>query len=494
MISSTKDPSVGSALTLFIICGVAALGGLLFGFDTGVVSGLISSVRTQFALTPFWEGWFVSSVLVGCMIGAGLAGVAADAWGRKTVLLVSAVFFFLTAYGCGYATTYLQLILFRFIGGIGVGVASMAAPLYISEMSPPKIRGRFIALFQLAVVCGIFASYASNALIHHLPGKYPSLFAAESLAYVFVAESWRGMFLTGCVPALAFFLLLLFVPESPRWWAAKGNDAKGRKILEKLLGPTEAEREMNEIRTVLAGESGKFSELFGSRLRFGFLVGVLLMFFSQVTGINVIMYFGNQVFEEAGFSAGFSFWLQAIVGFANIAFTGLAIATIDSWGRKPLLKTGTCLIFVILTAMSVLFFLKSRFDAASLLLAVLPVLNVLFVAAFAMSWGPIPWVVVAEIFPTRIRGRAASVGTLTIWASCFLVVQTFPLLKNIAPEICFAIYAGFMIPALFFAWKFMPETKGKTLEEIETELYGIPSRVETDPLQSLPSGTTGPSS
>ena len=456
---------------LLFICFVAALGGFLFGFDTGVVSGLTQSVETQFELTPFWKGWFVSSVLVGCILGASMAGIASDRFGRKAVLLFSGLLFFFTSLGCGYPPNLFWLVIFRLVGGIGVGVASMVAPLYISEMSPPKLRGRLVTLFQLAVCFGVFASYASNTLIHKLPEKLPALFAPAALNFIFVAENWRGMFLMECLPAAVYFLMILFVPESPRWWAARGEDEKALDTLRKILGEEEARLEMREIRAVLNQKTGKFSELFSTKLGRGLIIGMLLMFFSQVTGINVMVYFGTENFSEIGFSKTFSFYLQTVVGLANIGFTILAICTIDRWGRKPLLKIGTCVIFCTLTLIAALFYLKSHGGNETLLLWLFPVLNVLFIAAFAMSWGPIPWVIVSEIFPARIRGRAASVGTMTIWISCFLVVQTFPLIKDIAPEICFAIYAAFMIPAIFFVWFMVPETKGVSLEELEKELY-----------------------
>lgn len=456
---------------LILITTVAALGGFLFGFDTGVVSGLNESIKTYFGLDAVMEGFFVSSVTIGCIFGAAIAGVASDAWGRKAVLLLSGFLFFISALGCGFPPHFSGLIFFRFIGGIGCGVASMVAPLYISEISPPAHRGRLVTLFQLAVVVGIFAAYASNALINALPNYIPAVAEMPGISFVLVRENWRGMFLMECIPAALFFASIVFIPESPRWLAGKNQPEKALAMLEMLFGRAEAEREMKAITDVLADETGRFSELFTTKYRRGLVIGVLLMFFSQVTGINVIMYFGNQVFKEAGYSVGFSYALQMFVGFANIAFTVFALWKIDQWGRKPLLKFGTVSIFITLTLIGTLFALKSHGFGGTLLLNLLPILIVLFIASFAMSWGPIPWVVVSEIFPTRIRGRAASLGTMTIWISCFLVVQTFPWLREKAPELSFAIYAGFMLPALIFIWRYLPETKGRSLEELEKELY-----------------------
>ena len=470
----TKDHnSTGTRFSyLIIITAVAALGGFLFGFDTGVVSGLNKSVKAYFSLEDAHrEGFFVSSVTIGCILGAALAGLASDMLGRKKVLLFSGILFVVSALGCGFPPGFGGLIAFRFIGGFGVGVASMVAPLYISEIAPPSIRGRLVTLFQLAIVIGIFAAYASNAMIWSLQDILPKDSEIPVISRIFVNENWRGMFLMGCLPATLYFLAVFFVPESPRWWAGKNRDDKAMQTLEKLFGREEAEREMREIHTALAEETGRFSEVFSPKYRFGLLIAVLLMFFSQVTGINVIMYFGKQVFKEAGYSDQFSFLLQTFVGLANIIFTLFALWKIDQWGRKPLLKLGTMSIFISLTLIGVLFALKSHGIAESVLLYLLPILIVLFIASFAMSWGPIPWVVVSEIFPTRIRGRAASIGTMTIWISCFLVVQTSPWLREKSPELSFAIYAGLMIPALIFVWRYLPETKGKSLEDLEKYLY-----------------------
>ena len=456
---------------LILITAVAALGGFLFGFDTGVVSGLNESIKAYFALDTIWEGFFVSSMTIGCIIGAAIAGFASDALGRKLVLLLSGMLFFISALGCGFPPNFIGLIIFRFIGGIGCGVASMVAPLYISEISPPTIRGRLVTLFQLAIVFGIFAAYASNALIRTLPEYFSGLADIPGISFIFVHENWRGMFLMECIPAALYFFAIFAVPESPRWWAGKNQPAKALTTLEKLFGRNEAEREMQAINEVLTMETGRFSEIFTPKYRKGLVIAILLMFFSQVTGINVIMYFGNQVFEKAGYSESFSYWLQVFVGLANIGFTVFALWKIDQWGRKPLLKIGTISIFITLVLIGILFALQSHGIGGVLLLNTLPVLIVLFIASFAMSWGPIPWVVVSEIFPTRIRGRAASIGTMTIWISCFLVVQTFPWLREKAPELSFAIYAGCMIPAMIFIWRYLPETKGRSLEELEKELY-----------------------
>ena len=473
MTQDSKPNGTGTRFSyLILITAVAALGGFLFGFDTGVVSGLNKPIKAYFHLDDAaLEGFFVSCVTIGCILGAALAGYASDMLGRKKVLLFSGILFFVSAVGCGFPPSFTGLIAFRFIGGIGVGVASMVAPLYISEISPPSIRGRLVTFFQLAIVIGMFSAYASNAMIWNFSKLFSENSEIPVISRIFVNENWRGMFLMGCLPSALYFLAVIFVPESPRWWAGKNRDDKAMHTLEKLFGQEEAQRGMQEIRTVLAEETGKFSEIFSRKYRFGLMIGVLLMFFSQVTGINVIMYFGVQVFEGGGYSTDFSYWMLTFIGLANVAFTLFAVWKVDQWGRKPLLKLGTLMIFVTLALIGILFALKSRGIGEGVILYLLPGLVAVFIASFAMSWGPIPWVVVSEIFPTRIRGRAASLGTMTIWISCFLVVQTFPWLKAKAPELSFAIYAGLMTPAMIFVWRYLPETKGRSLEELEKYLY-----------------------
>ena len=452
---------------------VAALGGFLFGFETGVVSGLTESVKEHFQLSDVSKGWFVSSAILGCILGAGCAGFMADRWGRKTVLFFTGILFTVGAIGCAYPYNWTAFIVVRIIGGAGIGAASMIVPLYIAEIAPPGVRGRLGTFFQLAIVFGLFVSYFSNALINSIPALCPEWFAHPSLSYAFIEENWRGMFLVGSVPAIIYTLLLFLVPESPRWQLINGKEEMARKTLNKLLDSKEVERELADIRMASQQETGALRELFSSRIRFGIVIAVLLMFFSQFTGINAVMYFGNEVFKDAGFSKDFSFWLQTIaIGVTNIVFTVIAIWKIDQWGRKSLLKIGTPALLFLLAAITLFFFVKRMGGINEQTLLILPVLMVLFVGAFAMSWGPVPWVVVAEIFPAKIRGRAVAVGTMTIWASCFLVAQTFPILSNRGgPEACFGLYTLCMVFAVLFVWFYLPETKGKTLEEIEKELY-----------------------
>ena len=458
---------------LLTITLVTALGGILFGFDTGVVSGLTESVKAQFSLSEMMQGWFTSSIIIGCMIGAGISGFSSDAFGRKGVMIAAAVMFFVSAWGCGFAYGFYDLFAYRFLGGIGVGIASMVAPLYISEISPSHLRGRLVAVFQLAIVSGLFLSYLSNAMVRVAPEFIPSLFTGKTMGFLFVQENWRGMFLVECLPAAVYFFALFFVPESPRWWVAKGREDKANGILTKLFGQNAAENEIRNIKDVIGQNAGSFSELFSKKLLKGLRIAVVLMFLSQVTGINAVMYYGVSVFKGAGFAEETAFWLQVLIGVTNIVFTFVAIGLVDHWGRKPLLKIGTTAIFIALTLVSLIVWTKSPESTSVLPMMLILLLNMIFIAAFAMSWGAIPWVIVAEIFPTRIRGRASSVGTFTIWFSCFLVVQMFPIMNaKIGIGGCYAIFAAFMFMALIFVWFYLPETKGRSLEQIESELYG----------------------
>ncbi|MGL6196115.1 MAG: sugar porter family MFS transporter, partial [Thermoguttaceae bacterium] len=371
----------GNMVFLFITCLVAALGGFLFGFDTGVVSGTTESLEKLYNLTPVTKGWFVGSALWGCVLGALLAGTLADKFGRKPVLVLASILFFISAVGCGFPPNYPLLVVARFVGGLGVGVASMIAPLYISEIAPANHRGRLVAIFQFAIVIGLSLSYYSNALILTISTNYPETAQKLGLSLILVEQNWRGMFLAETIPALLFFFSIFLIPESPRFLAKIGKWEKTLDIMKKIHGTQTAEKEVAEIKNSLNEETGKISELFG-KYKFGLLIAVLLMFFSQFTGINVIMYYGPEVFKAAGFSESFSFWIQSIVGTANIVFTVIALWKVDSLGRKPLMIIGTACVFTILAFVAILFAMQG-IVSPKIIQICMPIFVVLFVAAFA---------------------------------------------------------------------------------------------------------------
>ncbi len=455
-------PERGSILYLTGVCTVAALGGVLFGFDTAVISGAIGQLKAQFALEPLMEGWVVSSVLLGCICGAMAAGTLSDRFGRKRMLILSAVLFLISALGSTVPPTPGVLIAVRLIGGLGVGVASMLAPLYISELSPPHLRGRMVALYQFAITLGVLAAYFSNAYVLYVSENYAASLSHPTLHWIFVDEIWRGMFGAEVLPATLFLLLLLLVPESPRWLTKQHRGNEAMAILARVVGRETAEMEMDEIQDTIAHESGSVWQLFQPGMRIALLIGVMLPIFAQLSGINVIIYYGEQVFKEANWQLSDSLGGLVIIGAVNALFTVLTIWKVDSIGRKPIMQIGTIGAVISLATIGTLFYFKVQ-TGPWLLGAIL-----FYIASFAIGFGPIPWIIISEIFPTRIRGRAMAFGVFSIWATCALVAQSFPWMnENLGPATCFWLYAALCSPSLLFVWKVVPETKGKTLEEIE---------------------------
>ncbi len=455
-------PERGSTLYLTGVCTVAAMGGVLFGFDTAVISGARKLLVTQFSLDPWMEGWVVSSVLLGCICGAMAAGTLSDRFGRKKMLLLSAGLFLISALGSAIPQTPAVLIVVRLVGGLGVGVASMLAPLYISELSPPHLRGRMVALYQFAITLGVLAAYLSNAYVLHVAKNFSAWFGQATLRWIFVDEFWRGMFLAEALPAVLFLLLLLLVPESPRWLTKQHRGNEAMAILARVVGRETAALEMDEIQDTIAHESGSVWQLFQPGMRIALLIGVMLPIFAQLSGINVIIYYGEQIFNEANWQLSDALGGLVVIGAVNAAFTLLTLWKIDSIGRKPIMQIGTFGAVVSLATIGTLFYFKVQ--AGPWLLGAI----LCYIASFAISFGPIPWVIISEIFPTRIRGRAMSFGVFAIWATCLLVALTFPWMnENLGPATCFWLYASLCAPSLLFVWLVVPETKGRTLEEIE---------------------------
>ncbi len=445
---------------LFFVCLVTALGGFLFGFDTAVISGTVGLVKAQFALDAFEEGWFVAVALLGCIIGVAFSGILADRFGRKATLFLSALLFAASAFWCAIAPEHVSLILARFVGGLGIGVASMLAPLYISEISIPEYRGRMVTLYQFAITLGILAAYYSNAML--LSWSQSGSVQGDFLQWVVVSEVWRGMFGMGVIPAVVFFVLLFFIPQSPRWLTAKGYPDKARAILARVTNEETAAREVAEIQATLKEETGSIRQLFEPGLRLALFLGVSIAVLSQLTGINVIIYYGPKIFAEAGFKMAESLDSQVIIGIMNVVATIFALWKIDHFGRKPLLITGVIGMMISLLCIAGVFFAGS--DGSPLLVVCILV----YVTFFAFSFGCVTWTLLSEIYPTHIRGRAMSIATLSLWCGTFVVGQAFPwLLETLGGAGVFVLFAVMCIPAIIIAWKFLPETKGKTLEEIE---------------------------
>lgn len=434
----------------------------MFGYDTAVISGTIGLVKTQFALDTALEGWFVSSALVGCILGVAIAGELSDRFGRKKSLIATGFLFSLSAIGCGLCGSTAELIIYRLIGGIGVGIASMLSPLYISEVSPAAMRGRMVALYQFAITAGILCAYFSNALVLNLS---ESLSLQGLWQKVFVAELWRGMFMTEVIPALAFLAATLLIPESPRWYAATRQFDKARKVLSRIDGGAKADEALEKIRTAIAREDeGNWGVLFHRGIRTALLVGMALSVLSQFTGINAIIYYGPRILESANLALSDALGSQVVIGLVNVLSTIYAVLTIDRYGRKKLMQGGVLGMFVSLLMVTLLFLLEKT-QGLLLLTFILT-----FIASFAIGYGPVIWTLLAEIYPTKVRGRAMSVATLTLWTATAIIGQVVPwMLKTLSPAGTFLVFALFCIPVPLIL-RFIPEPKGLSLEEIETML------------------------
>ena len=449
---------------LYLVCLVAALGGFLFGFDTAVISGTISLVKGDFGLNAVSEGWFVSCALLGCIIGVSISGKLSDHYGRKIVLILSAFLFLVSALGCMYASSFSMLIIFRLVGGVGIGVASMVSPLYISEFAPSRLRGTMVSLYQLALTIGIVAAYFSNAFLASHTGDH---FAGEQAEKIFSAEVWRAMLGLGGVPAIIFLLSLFLVPESPRWLLTKGQTVRAKSILIKIDGEQAANKEVDAFLSQNeTEEDASLKTLFKPVYRKALWIGLLLPFLSQVCGINAVIYYGPRILEQAGFTLNNALGGQVTIGLINVIFTFVAIFTVDKWGRKPLLYVGIGGAVLSLVIIGILF-QAGIISGPWILIFILA-----FIACFAFSFGPVCWVVIGEIFPNGIRGKAMSLATLTLWIGNFFVGQLTPLmLEGLGSAWTFWIFAICCSPALYLTWKLIPETKGRSLEEIDSHWH-----------------------
>lgn len=446
---------------VILICATAGLGGFLFGFDTAVISGAVNFLREQFRLSPAMEGWIMSSALLGCVVGAAIAGYLSDKYGRKKILLVSALLFIISAYGCMIAESPAFLVFARIIGGVGVGFAAMVAPMFIAELSPANLRGRLVSLYQLSITMGILCSYLSNTFLLQYAAVHALDKGGGFINYYFIEEVWRGMLGSNMVPAVLFLFCLLFIPESPRWLVKENKNKEAFKILERINGTELANLELEDVKGTITKEKGSFRQLLHPKMRIALLIGLILPFFSQLTGITTVMYYAPAIFEKAGFQSGSAMGSAAVIGFFNMIFTIVAIWKIDKWGRKPLLIWGFIGLGIALMLIGWLFYNNS---GSTILLGSF----IFYIAVFAATLGPGVWVVISEIYPTKIRGRAMSLGTLSLFVGSTFVTQTYPILReSLGIGVTFFLYGLAMLPAAFFVKRMVPETKGKSLEEIE---------------------------
>jgi sugar porter (SP) family MFS transporter len=428
------------------IASVTSLSGFLFGFDIAIINGAIVFLRRQFRWTEIETEFAAGSLLAGCAAGASIAGALSDRFGRKIILLLSAVIFALSSAATALPNSLGQFVAARMVAGVAIGIASMLAPLYIAEVSPAAIRGRLVSLNQLAIVIGILVSYLVGWELAGL-GE----------------QSWRWMFAVAAIPSLLFFCALFTVPESPRWLVKEGREFEAAQVLARLGEPPS---QLREIERAIAEESGSFRQLFEKGLRRPLWIGITLAVLQQVTGINTVLFYGSIIFtEQAGASStSAALWANVLVGAMNLVFTIVALFTIDRLGRKVLLISAAGGMGLSLTVLGFVF------SAGSVTPARLLPWILCYVACFAFGMGPGVWVVISELFPTRIRGRAMSLATVALWLACLLLTVTFlSLVKAFTAAGAFRIYAVLCACTVWFVWKFTPETKGKHLEEIEKQ-------------------------
>jgi sugar porter (SP) family MFS transporter len=433
----------GSARYVYLPAMVAAIGGLLFGFDTAVINGAIVFIKGQFLLSDAQTEIAASSLLLGCVVGASLAAFTSDRLGRKKVLLGAAALFTISSLGAALPRNLIEFAIARFVGGVAIGMASTLSPLYIAEISPAPHRGLLVSLNQLAIVTGILLSYTVNYL---LTGAGTS--------------NWRWMFASAAIPSVGFLVTLLFIPESPRWLVQKGRVAEAQYFLSRIAGSQAAAAEIQAIKAAISEESGN---LLDPAFRKPLIVAIVIALFSQFTGINTIIYYGSLVFLEhvPHQTASTALWANVMIGAINFVATIVGMCLIDRAGRKPLLMSAFAGMALSLLGVSA----AIRFQASGI---VVLVFVLTYVACFAVGVGTGTWVMMAEICPTRVRGRAMSLATVCLWCGTLLVTLTFLSLVNVftVPG-AFVLYAIISVAAFLFVWRGVPETKGRTLEEIE---------------------------
>jgi MFS transporter, SP family, arabinose:H+ symporter len=430
-----------------LLAATTAISGFLFGFDTAVINGVLLLLRRQFTLSNLQTEVAASSLLLGCLLGAAGASMIGDRYGRRKSLIFSAVLFALSSLGAAAAGTAALFSVARLLGGLAIGVASVLTPIYIAEISPSRNRGALVSINQLAIVIGILSAYLVSWLLSRT-GE----------------DGWRWMLAVAVAPSLAFLAGLLAIPESPRWLISRGRRSEGERILARIFGAKAAKEQVQAVERAVANEEGSWREVFSKGMRKRLAVGMLLALFSQITGINTVLYYGSIIISEhfPGQSTSMALVANVIIGIVNLIFTIVAMVFLDRWGRRGILMTasgGMAIALTLLVIMLNLHNIPPAFMLGGLLL---------YVAFFALGMGPGPWLIISEIFPTKVRGRAASVATSTLWSGTLVVTFTFlTLVKVLNLWGTFAIYGMLSFLCFVYVWKMVPETKGRTLEQIQ---------------------------
>ena len=451
---------------LIFLSVVAALGGFLFGYDTAVISGTIAQVTQLFQLDALQQGWYVGCALVGSIIGVLFAGILSDKLGRKLTMVISAILFSASALGCALCTDFTQLVVYRIIGGVGIGVVSIVSPLYISEVSVAQYRGRLVSLYQLAVTVGFLGAYLVNYQLLAW-SESGALLGVPLLNKIFITEVWRGMLGMETLPAILFFIIIFFIPESPRWLIVRGQERKAINILERIYNSiTEATNQLKETQSVLTAEtSSEWSLLMKPGILKAVIIGVCIAILGQFMGVNAVLYYGPSIFENAGLSGGDSLFYQVLVGLVNTLTTILALVIIDKVGRKKLVYYGVSGMVVSLILIGLYFLFGDSLNVSSLFLLVF---FLFYVFCCAVSICAVVFVLLSEMYPTKVRGLAMSIAGFALWIGTYLIGQLTPwMLQNFTAAGTFFLFALMCVPYMLIVWKLVPETTGKSLEEIE---------------------------
>ena len=451
---------------LVFLSVVAALGGFLFGYDTAVISGTIAQVTEQFRLDALQQGWYVGCALVGSIIGVLFAGILSDKFGRKFTMILSAILFSTSAIGCAVSVDFNQLVVYRIIGGVGIGVVSIISTLYISELAVAQYRGRLVSLYQLAVTIGFLGAYLVNYQLLGYSTSNPDIVTGW-WSLIFVTEVWRGMLGMEILPALLFFIIIFFIPESPRWLILKGREEKATNILERIYTSSkDALFQLAETKSVLSSESkSEWKLLLQPGIRKAVIIGVCIAMLGQFMGVNAVLYYGPSIFENAGLSGGDSLFYQVLVGLVNTLTTVLALVIIDKIGRKKLVYYGVSGMVISLILIATYFIYGESWGISSIFLLVF---FLFYVFCCAVSICAVVFVLLSEMYPTRVRGFAMSIAGFALWIGTYLIGQLTPwMLQNLTPAGTFILFAIMCVPYMLIVWKLVPETTGKSLEEIE---------------------------
>ena len=466
----TQKVSKANMGYILFISAVAAIGGILFGYDTAVISGTTGIVSAQFGLDEIQQGWFVGCALIGSIAGVLCAGMMSDKLGRKLTMIISAILFSISAFGCAISADFTELVIYRIIGGIGIGVVSIVSPIYISEVAPAEKRGTLVSMYQLAVTIGFLVAYLVNFMIL----GYAEGQAAESATWTgryFGSEYWRGMLGCELMPDLLFLLVILMVPESPRWLIVNGKTNQAALTLQKIYKDNaDVQRQIDETGSAINAEvqdakNSEWKALMEPGILAAVIIGSAIAILGQFMGVNAVLYYGPSIFEDAGLSSGDSLFYQVMVGGVNVLTTVIALFIIDKVGRKQLVYWGVSGMIICLLMISMYFYCGTALGLES---GFLLAFFLLYVFCTAISISAVVFVLLSEMYPNNVRGLAMSIAGLALWVGTYLVGQLTPwLLKNITPAGTFLMFAVMCIPYMLIMWKLVPETTGKTLEEIE---------------------------